>query len=58
MLSGAGEWLDENFGFEYPPAASVNNCLQANHSQRRHLPAERRTDVELLEQDHAQPGWR
>jgi hypothetical protein len=39
MLSGAGEWLDENFGFEYPPAASVNNCLQANHLSGPTYPA-------------------
>ena len=39
MLSGAGEWLDENFGFEYGPAASVNNCLQANHLSDAVYPA-------------------
>ncbi len=39
MLSGSGEWLDENFGFTYPPAASVDNCLSANHFSDATYPA-------------------
>ena len=29
-LSGSGEWLDENFGFSYPPAKSVDDCASGN----------------------------
>ncbi|MGD0452458.1 MAG: hypothetical protein ABSB69_02570 [Solirubrobacteraceae bacterium] len=39
MLSGSGEWLDENFGFTYPPAASVDNCLTGNHFSDATYPA-------------------
>jgi hypothetical protein len=39
MLSGSGEWLDENYGFDYPPAASVDNCTSANQFSDATYPA-------------------
>jgi len=39
MLSGSGEFLDENYGFTYPPAQSVDNCLTANHFADATYPA-------------------
>ena len=30
LFSGAGQWLNENYGFSFPPTQSTNNCVVSN----------------------------
>jgi hypothetical protein len=56
MLSGAGEWLDENFGFTYPPASSVDNCTSGNSFTAATYPAEIERNFACAKKTTPNPG--